>query len=144
MLSRGGGFHPLAFPRFSRTRAFSTFKKQPFTKAGLRSNNAADPKARRHSQLRTPEKKPQPTTRKMADDKAILAGKYPAKSHARRVVEWMRKKNPSVGGVLYLEGQKTRMIEDNDESMPFRLVLYFFSRPLINPSAPGNVDISTT
>jgi Xaa-Pro dipeptidase len=59
----------------------------------------------------------------MADVKAILAGKYPAKSHARRVVEWMRKQNPGISGVLYLEGQKTRMIEDNDESMPFRLVV---------------------
>lgn len=65
--------------------------------------------------------------RKMADVKNILAGKYPAKSHAKRVVEWMRKRNPSVSGVLYLEGQKTRMIEDNDESMPFRFVLPYFS-----------------
>ena len=56
----------------------------------------------------------------MADVKTILAGKYPAKAHARRVVEWMKKKDPSVSGVLYLEGQKTRMIEDNDEAMPFR------------------------
>jgi len=62
----------------------------------------------------------------MADVKAILAGKYPAKSHARRVVQWMRKKNPSISGVLYLEGQKTRMIEDNDESMPFRQRRFFY------------------
>ena len=52
----------------------------------------------------------------------VLKGKYPAKEHARRVVEWMRShaKGKEVKGVLYLEGQKTRMIEDNDESMPFR------------------------
>jgi len=53
----------------------------------------------------------------------ILAGKYPAKAHARRVVEWMRKTNLGVSGILYLESQKTRMIEDNDETMPFRFVL---------------------
>ena len=51
---------------------------------------------------------------------AVLTGKYPAKEHARRVVEYIKKKNPDATGVLYLEGQKTRMIEDNDESMPFR------------------------
>lgn len=51
---------------------------------------------------------------------AVLKGKYPAKEHARRVVQYIKKKNPDVAGVLYLEGQKTRMIEDNDESMPFR------------------------
>lgn len=56
----------------------------------------------------------------MADFESILKGKYPAKAHARRVVEWMRKTNPDISGVLYLEGQKTRMIEDNDGEAPFR------------------------
>ena len=51
---------------------------------------------------------------------ATLTGKYPAKEHAKRVVQYIKKKNPDATGVLYLEGQKTRMIEDNDESMPFR------------------------
>lgn len=51
---------------------------------------------------------------------AILAGKYPAKAHARRVVDYIRKSKPDASGVLYLEGQKTRMIEDNDESALFR------------------------
>jgi hypothetical protein len=58
---------------------------------------------------------------KMADFEATLAGKYPAKRHAQRVVEWMRKTNPEINeGVLYLESQKTKMIEDNDETQPFR------------------------
>jgi hypothetical protein len=58
---------------------------------------------------------------KMADFEATLAGKYPAKRHAQRVVEWMRKTNPEINeGVLYLESQKTKMIEDNDEAQPFR------------------------
>lgn len=51
---------------------------------------------------------------------AVLEGKYPAKEHARRVVEYIKQKIPKASGVLYLEGQKTRMIEDNDEAMPFR------------------------
>lgn len=53
----------------------------------------------------------------------ILKGKYPAKEHAKRVVEWMqRNKNGDgeISGVLYLEGQKTKMLEDNDEAAPFR------------------------
>ena len=51
---------------------------------------------------------------------SILAGKYTAKAHARRVVEYIKKSRPDAHGVLYLEGQKTRMIEDNDEAQPFR------------------------
>jgi hypothetical protein len=57
---------------------------------------------------------------KMMDVDRILAGKYPAKSHARRVVEYIKRSRPDAEGVLYLEGQKTRMIEDNDEPQPFR------------------------
>lgn len=60
----------------------------------------------------------------MAHIERVLAGKYPAKTHAKRVVEWMRKTNPDLSGVLYLEGQKTRMIEDNDGEAPFRLVVH--------------------
>jgi hypothetical protein len=64
---------------------------------------------------------------KMADVETVLAGKYPAKAHARRVVEYIRKTNPNARGTLYLEGQKTRMIEDNDEPMPFRYDLAAFN-----------------
>jgi hypothetical protein len=82
----------------------------------------------------------------MADVTAILATKYPAKAHARRVVEWMRKKKPGVTGVLYLEGQKTRMIEDNDETQLFRSCS---SPTCLNPAllintTSDNVDSSTT
>ncbi|KAH6712086.1 putative Xaa-Pro aminopeptidase pepP [Leptodontidium sp. 2 PMI_412] len=62
----------------------------------------------------------------MADVDTILAGKYPAKAHARAVVKWMREKNPNLTGLLYLEGQKTRMIEDNDSEAPFRQRRYFY------------------
>lgn len=56
----------------------------------------------------------------MIDVETVLAGKYPAKAHARRVVEYIKKTKPDVQGVFYLEGQKTRMIEDNDGEMHFR------------------------
>lgn len=57
----------------------------------------------------------------------ILAGKYPAKAHAKRVVEYLRTKTGGdVKGVLYLEGQKTKMIEDNDGEAPFRQRRYFY------------------
>jgi Xaa-Pro dipeptidase len=49
----------------------------------------------------------------------ILAGKYPAKAHARRVAESLRARHGGAGAI-YLEAQKTRMIEDSDEAMPFR------------------------
>jgi hypothetical protein len=69
----------------------------------------------------------------MVDVETILKGKYPAKAHVKRVVEWMKTKNPDVKGVLYLEGQKTRMIEDNDETMPFRFVLQLPPLPHLSP-----------
>ncbi|KAJ5038172.1 uncharacterized protein L3040_007040 [Drepanopeziza brunnea f. sp. 'multigermtubi'] len=62
----------------------------------------------------------------MADFEAVLAGKYPGKAHAKKVVEWMRKSIPDITGILYLEGQKTRMLEDNDGEAPFRQRRYFY------------------
>lgn len=56
----------------------------------------------------------------MATLEAILAGKYPAKSHARRVAENLKTHGHDGPGIIYLEAQKTRLIEDNDEPMPFR------------------------
>lgn len=67
--------------------------------------------------------RPQKTKAKMDAFEAVLTGKYPAKQHAKRVVQYIKKKNPDATGVLYVEGQKTRMIEDNDESMPFRYLM---------------------
>ena len=55
----------------------------------------------------------------MDEAEKILKGKYPAKAHVAKVVDYL-KKNSSVHGVIYLEGQKTRMFEDSDEAMPFR------------------------
>jgi hypothetical protein len=52
----------------------------------------------------------------MAAYEQILEGKYPAKAHAKRVVDHIRAKRLDVSGVLYLEGRMTKMIEDNDEA----------------------------
>ncbi|KFY17761.1 hypothetical protein V492_00429 [Pseudogymnoascus sp. VKM F-4246] len=57
---------------------------------------------------------------------AVLAGKYPAKAHARRVVDYIRKTKPDATGILYLEGQKTRLEEDCDEATHFRQRRYFY------------------
>ena len=63
---------------------------------------------------------------KMATLDAILAGKYPAKAHARRVAGYLHERGYGGPGVIYLEAQKTRLIEDNDEAMPFRYVLPYY------------------
>lgn len=54
------------------------------------------------------------------DFEAVLKGKYPGKSHASRVVDQIRKKDPKANGVLYLEGRMTKLLEDNDSPEPFR------------------------
>jgi Xaa-Pro dipeptidase len=59
----------------------------------------------------------------MDDLDNILTRKYPAKAHAGKVVAYLKRKQPNAGGLIYLEGQKTRMIEDNDEPQPFRSAL---------------------
>lgn len=61
----------------------------------------------------------------------VLKGKYPAKQHAENVVEWIKGNQGLVGeeGVIYLEGQKTRMQEDNDEAVPFRQVSWLTPLP---------------
>lgn len=65
-----------------------------------------------------------PKTKKLVEMDAsvhkILAGKYPAKDHAKRVAARIRELGHGEAGIIYLEGQKTQMIEDNDGTMPFR------------------------
>ncbi|KAK3357781.1 putative Xaa-Pro aminopeptidase [Lasiosphaeria hispida] len=56
----------------------------------------------------------------------ILKGKYPAKQHAKRVVDYVRSKVPNATGVLYLESRMTKLIEDNDENEPFRQRRFFY------------------
>lgn len=58
---------------------------------------------------------------KMAPYEETLKGKYPGKLHAKRVAEYIRSKLPNAtSGVIYLEGGKTRMIENCDQEEHFR------------------------
>ncbi|KAL8903205.1 MAG: hypothetical protein Q9207_004071 [Kuettlingeria erythrocarpa] len=68
----------------------------------------------------------------MEQKDAIKKGKYPAKNHCARVAEHIAKnlsksnqQIPSTS-VIYLEGQKTILQEDNDEPQPFRQRRSFF------------------
>ncbi|MCJ1451168.1 hypothetical protein MMC28_001503 [Mycoblastus sanguinarius] len=59
---------------------------------------------------------------------SVLEEKYPAKSHCRKVAQYLK---PSLSQkdapiTIYLQGQKTRLIEDNDEPQPFRQRRNFF------------------
>ncbi|KAI1443392.1 peptidase M24, structural domain-containing protein [Annulohypoxylon stygium] len=60
------------------------------------------------------------------DVEKVLSGKYPAKAHAKRVVEYIRTKIPDATGVLYLEGRADKLLEDCDEPVPFRQRRAFF------------------
>jgi Xaa-Pro dipeptidase len=51
---------------------------------------------------------------------SVLKGKYPAKAHAKRVVDYIKNKVPNASGVIYLEGRHTKLLEDNDSEEPFR------------------------
>ena len=50
----------------------------------------------------------------------ILQGRYPAKAHAAKVARYLKTNHGIEKGKIYLEGQKTRLQEDNDEAVPFR------------------------
>jgi hypothetical protein len=54
------------------------------------------------------------------DFDTVLKGKYPAKAHAKRVVEYIRTKLPDASGTIYLEGRPDALLEDSDEPVPFR------------------------
>jgi hypothetical protein len=49
-----------------------------------------------------------------------LDSKYPAKDHARRIADRIQAAGFGPDGIIYLEGQKTRLIEDNDSPQKFR------------------------
>ena len=57
----------------------------------------------------------------MTSNTSILSGKYPAKAHAAKVANRLASLNSVYSaGTIYLESQKTRLLEDNDEPEPFR------------------------
>jgi Xaa-Pro dipeptidase len=49
-----------------------------------------------------------------------LEGKYPAKAHAKRVADAIKASGVTQDGLIYLQGQKTHLIEDNDTPQKFR------------------------
>ncbi len=58
--------------------------------------------------------------RTMSSTDRILKGKYPAKAHARRVAEYIQLQGHPKEGVVYLEAQKTKLVEDDDQAETFR------------------------
>ncbi|CAI6337205.1 unnamed protein product [Periconia digitata] len=56
----------------------------------------------------------------------VLKGKYPAKEHAKKVAEWLIANGGDKTGTIYLEAQKSRLIEDNDGEAPFRQRRFFY------------------
>ena len=86
----------------------------------------------------------------MTDTNSILNQKYPAKAHCEKVAAYLKSRSSHDGPTrIYLQGQKTRMIEDNDEPQPFRFdsildtsfLSYRLSRSL---STLGSAGISST
>ncbi|TIA50286.1 X-Pro dipeptidase [Aureobasidium pullulans] len=54
------------------------------------------------------------------------SGKYPAKAHAKRVAEYIAENGGPKEGVIYLEAQKTAMVEDDDQAAHFRQRRFFY------------------
>ena len=51
----------------------------------------------------------------------LLSEKYPAKAHAAKVAAHLASLDPVYrSATIYVEAQKTRLLEDNDEPEPFR------------------------
>jgi len=64
----------------------------------------------------------------MSSTNSILSRKYPAKAHYLRVLDYIKSKTSISldNDVIYLEGQRSRMNEDNDQEAPFRQRRYFY------------------
>ena len=62
-----------------------------------------------------------PYSTTMDQQDSVLKGKYPAKAHCAKVAAYLKETvKDDRPARIYLQGQKTRMIEDNDEPQPFR------------------------
>ena len=82
----------------------------------------------------------------MKQQDSVLNGKYPAKAHCAKVSAYLKETvKDDRPARIYLQGQKTRMIEDNDEPQPFRSK-YVIARAqvLADLYQPDNVVISST
>ncbi|KAI0554112.1 peptidase M24, structural domain-containing protein [Xylaria curta] len=105
------------------TRHIATSSLAPITSVPIRA--IATPPSllvstpRQISTATTSRKKPVATMADI-DVESVLKGKYPAKAHAKRVVEYIRTKIPDATGVLFLEGRTDHLLEDSDEPVHFR------------------------
>ena len=45
------------------------------------------------------------------DYETVLKGKYPAKTHAKKVAQWILEKGGDKTGTIYLEAQKNKLLE---------------------------------
>lgn len=59
---------------------------------------------------------------KSSVEEYLASNKYPAKRHAELVAKELK----LTSGLLYLESQKSKLLEDNDTEAPFRQRRYFF------------------
>ncbi|GAB7364781.1 hypothetical protein MBLNU230_g5579t1 [Neophaeotheca triangularis] len=53
-------------------------------------------------------------------------GKYPAKDHVRRVAKHIAENGGPNTGIIYVEGQMTKMVEDDDQATHFRQRRHFY------------------
>ena len=115
----------LTYTLFAVMRSFATVRlfeyrsipSSPGTSIGTPQFSFISPSTRRHYQIRSFARYLQA----MKHQDNILEGKYPAKAHCAKVAAYLKEKAGSDGpSRIYLQGQKTRMIEDNDEPQPFR------------------------
>ena len=54
----------------------------------------------------------------------ILQGKYPAKTHAEKVISYLKDHGADIeNAVIFIEGQRDKLNEDDDTSQPFRYQL---------------------
>ncbi|KAF5021310.1 hypothetical protein F66182_6708 [Fusarium sp. NRRL 66182] len=131
-------------PRLSLLRAqtFSTTTKRPSRHRLAPEQTLASPSSTREHDARRASLPSQPRQPRLVSSRAIstssasnmvaenyhhvLKGKYPAKAHAKRVVELIRKEIPDANGILYLESRMSRLMEDSDEPEPFRQRRFFY------------------
>ena len=60
----------------------------------------------------------------MTTTEDVIKGKYPAKAHAKKVAEYIKSKGGDMTATLYLEGQKTRMIEVRSYMLIYLALFY--------------------
>lgn len=61
-----------------------------------------------------------------SDLERTLKEKYPAKAHCKKVAQYLIDQGLAQDAVIYLEAQKTYMVEDDDQAKHFRQRRYFF------------------